>query len=48
MTKKEKLELCYEILGIITNYDYSDCENYNDFISQVFGNIMLELDKIKE
>ena len=45
MNKLEKLKIFYEFMDFITNYDYSDCDNFNDFVSKIFSQVMQELDE---
>lgn len=45
MTTKEKAELFFEFMDFISNYDYADCQNFNDFVSKVFSLTMQNLDE---
>lgn len=45
MNRLEQLQIFYNFMDLITNYDYADCDNFNDFVSKIFSNIMKELDE---
>lgn len=45
MTDLEKARLLYEMFDFISDYDYSDCQNFNEFVSKVFSLTMINLDE---
>lgn len=34
--EKDKIELLYEFIDLISGYDYSECNDFNDFVNKIF------------
>lgn len=45
MSKIKQLQIFYNFMDLVTNYDYADCDNFNEFVSKVFSIVMKELDE---
>ena len=45
MTAKEKAQLFFEFMDLISNYDYSECQNYNNFVAKIYSLSMQNLDE---
>lgn len=48
MTNLEKARLFYDFVDLISNYDFSDCKSYDEFITKLFYIVKQKLEEEEE